>query len=279
MNCLICNKTYDEKEIANRITYSCTTCGFFKTKEKTKENDTYKSEFWEKSDYSEFTGTDFSDKKVTDLKLTFESWYSYFQPFLKNKKSILDIGSGTGISCILLENKGFQMTGVDPDPKNAELINSKLNNGKCINCFFEELKIEEKVDAIWITHVFEHLENPDEFLEKCKQWIKPDGIICLIVPDCGNPSMLESSVSNQFHIFHFSKNALKKLFDKHGYEMINCESLATMKKTNRRFHKVLRKVKVENISSAKKPYYPFEVTKNNDGYEIRCVLRYTSGTD
>ena len=210
MNCLICNKILHEKEIANKITYACTSCGFFKTKEKTKESDTYKSEFWEKSDYSEFTGTDFSDKKVTDLKLTFESWYSYFQPFLKNKKSILDIGSGTGISCILLENKGFQMTGVDPDPKNAELINSKLNNGKCINCFFEELKIEEKVDAIWITHVFEHLENPDEFLEKCKQWIKPNGIICLIVPDCGNPSMLESSVSNQFHIFHFSKNALKK---------------------------------------------------------------------
>ena len=171
------------------------------------------------------------------------------------------------------------MTGVDPDPKNVELINSKLNNGKCINSFFEELKIDEKVDAIWITHVFEHLENPDEFLEKCKQWIKPDGIICLIVPDCENPSMLESSVSNQFHIFHFSKNALKKLFDKNNYEMINCESLATMKKTNRRFHKVLRKVKVENISSAKKPYYPFEVTKNNDGYEIRCVLRYRSGTD
>jgi len=279
MDCLICNKILHEKEIANKITYACTSCGFFKTKEKTKESDTYRSEFWEKSDYSEFTGTDFSDKKVTDLKLTFESWYSYFQPFLKNKKSILDIGSGTGISCILLEDKGFQMTGVDPDPKNVELINSKLNNGKCINSFFEELKIDEKVDAIWITHVFEHLENPDEFLEKCKQWIKPDGIICLIVPDCENPSMLESSVSNQFHIFHFSKNALKKLFDKHGYEMINCESLATMKKTNRRFHKVLRKVKVENISSAKKPYYPFEVTKNNDGYEIRCVLRYRSGTD
>ena len=279
MNCLICDKILHEKEIANKITYACTSCGFFKTKEKTKESDTYKSEFWEKSDYSEFTGTDFSDKKVTDLKLTFESWYSYFQSFLKNKKSILDIGSGTGISCILLENKGFQMIGVDPDPKNVELINSKLKYGKCINCFFEELKIEEKVDAIWITHVFEHLENPDEFLEKCKQWIKPNGIICLIVPDCGNPSMLESSVSNQFHIFHFSKNALKKLFDKHNYEMINCESLATMKKTNRRFHKVLRKVKVENINSTKKPYYPFEITKNNDGYEIRCVLRYRSGTD
>ena len=74
MNCLICNKILHEKEIANKITYACTSCGFFKTKEKTKESDTYKSEFWEKSDYSEFTGTDFSDKKVTDLKLTFESF-------------------------------------------------------------------------------------------------------------------------------------------------------------------------------------------------------------
>jgi len=44
---------------------------------------------------------------VQDLVLTFESWYSYFRPFLHNKKNILDIGSGTGVSCILLEKKGY----------------------------------------------------------------------------------------------------------------------------------------------------------------------------
>ena len=85
--------------------------------------------------------------------------------------------------------------------------------------------------------------------------------------------MLESSVSNQYHIFHYNKNALKKLFSKHNYEIVNCESLATMKKTNRRFHKVLRKIKVENISSTNKPYYPFQLTRNNDGYEIRCIMK------
>jgi len=279
MNCLICNEILDEKEISDKSTYSCKSCEFFKTKEKTKENEIYKSEFWEKSDYSEFTGTDFTDEKVSDLRLTFESWYSYFHPFLKNTKSILDIGSGTGISCILLENEGFEMIGVDPDPKNAKLINSKLKNGKCINCFFEELEINEKVDVIWITHVFEHLENPAQFLEKCKQWIKPNGIICLIVPDCENPNMLESSVSNQYHIFHYTKNALKKLFEKYDYEIIKCESLATMKKTDRRFHKVLRKVKAENISSTNKPYYPFQLTTNNDGYEIRCVIKKKNTSD
>ena len=104
------------------------------------------------------------------------------------------------------------MIGVDPDPKNAQLINSKLKNGKCINCFFEELEIEQKVDAIWITHVFEHLENPDEFLEKCKQWIKPDGIICLIVPDCGNPSMNDQCMGVCKHIIEITDWSFEEKF-------------------------------------------------------------------
>ena len=206
MNCLICDNILDEKEIAHRMTHTCTSCGFFKTKNKTKESNTYKSEFWEKSDYSEFTGSDFTNKKVKDLRLTFESWYSYFKRFLSKKKTILDIGSGTGVSCILLEKKGYQIIGVDPDKKNSDLINSRLEKGKCINCFFENLEIDEKVDVIWITHVLEHLPDPTELLVKCKEWLKKDGLICIAVPDCENPEMLDASVDNPYHIFHFTKN-------------------------------------------------------------------------
>ena len=273
MACLICNKEFTEKEVGNKIELYCDRCDLHKSLNIVKQQDTYKSEFWEESDYSEFTGSDFTDKGVQDLVLTFESWYSYFRPFLDKKKNILDVGSGTGVSCILLEKKGYNITGVDPDPKNAQLINSKLKKGKCINSYFEDLKIENKVDAVWLTHVIEHLEQPDILLEKCKEWIVPDGVICIAVPDCGNPNMLNHSLNNPYHVYHFSKNSLKRLFGKSDYDVIQCDSLSNLKRTNRRFHKVMRKAGFNNLSSKTEPFYPFQMTSDRDGYEIRCVIK------
>jgi 2-polyprenyl-3-methyl-5-hydroxy-6-metoxy-1,4-benzoquinol methylase len=273
MNCLICGGTYIERKIDDKFENYCEKCNLHRSSNIQKQQDTYEAEFWEESDYSEFTGSDFTDKGVQDLVLTFESWYSYFRPFLDKKKNILDIGSGTGVSCILLEKKGYNMTGVDPDPKNAQLINSKLKKGKCINSYFEDLKIENKVDVVWLTHVIEHLEQPDILLEKCKEWIVPDGIVCIAVPDCGNPNMLDHSLNNPYHIYHFTKNSLKQLFKKSGYDVLQCDSLSNLKKTNRRFHKVMRKAGFENLSSKTEPFYPFHKTVDRDGYEIRCVIQ------
>ena len=273
MACLICNKEFIEKEVEDKIELYCDRCDLHKSLNIVKQQDTYKSEFWEESDYSEFTGSDFTDKGVQDLVLTFESWYSYFRPFLDKKKNILDIGSGTGVSCVLLEKKGYNVTGVDPDPKNAQLINSKLKKGKCINSYFEDLKIENKIDVVWLTHVIEHLEQPDILLEKCKEWIGPEGIICIAVPDCGNPNMLNHSLNNPYHVYHFSKNSLKRLFEKSGYNVIQCDSLSNLKRTNRRFHKVMRKAGFNNLSSKTEPFYPFQMTSDRDGYEIRCVIK------
>lgn len=273
MPCFICDQPLSDKKIGKKITEYCNLCDYHKTKNTQKFSKSYEEEFWINSDYSEFTGTDFTDKKVNDLVLTFESWYSYFKRFLLKKKRILDIGSGTGISCILLEKKGFEIIGVDPDKKNSDLINSKLKNGKCLNCFFEDLELEEKVDVIWITHVLEHLPDPTELLMKCKEWLKRDGFICIAVPDCKNPEMLDASVDNPYHIFHFTKKSLKKIFKKLNFDLIECDSLANQQRTNRRIHKVVKKFGLTKISESAAPYYPFEITNGSDGYEIRVVLK------
>ena len=92
MDCFICNKSTSEKRVGKKITEYCDSCNFHKTKDTQKFSESYEEEFSINSDYSEFTGTDFTDKKVNDLVLTFESWYSYFKRFLSKKKTILDIG-------------------------------------------------------------------------------------------------------------------------------------------------------------------------------------------
>ena len=73
MDCFICNKSTSEKRVGKKITEYCDSCNFHKTKDTQKFSESYEEEFWINSDYSEFTGTDFTDKKVNDLVLTFAS--------------------------------------------------------------------------------------------------------------------------------------------------------------------------------------------------------------
>jgi 2-polyprenyl-3-methyl-5-hydroxy-6-metoxy-1,4-benzoquinol methylase len=249
----------------------CKNCDLYKTNT-SNSAEIYQKEFWEGSDHHEFTGTDFTAEGVRDLRLTFESWYSYFRNYFGQRKKILDIGSGTGISCVLLDELGYFVTGVEPDKKNAQLINAKLENGVCINSFFEDLELSEQFDIIWITHVLEHLEDPVDLLMRCRKWLNPDGIICIAVPDCENSYMLKSSINNPYHKYHFSKKSLGWIVKKAGYAMINCDSLTIMNGTKRRMHKVLRNAKLENFSKKFEPFYPFTLTTKNNGYEIRCVM-------
>ncbi len=57
------------------------------------------------------------------------------------------------------------------------------------------------------------------------------------------------------------------------FNVIQCDSLSNLKRTNRRFHKVMRKAGFNNLSSKTEPFYPFQMTSDRDGYEIRCVIK------
>ena len=85
--------------------------------------------------------------------------------------------------------------------------------------------------------------------------------------------MLKNSLTNPYHIYHFTKHSLKKLFEKSKYQIEKYDSLSNLEKTHRRIHKVLRKYGFKNLSSKIKPFYPFELTNKNNGYEIRCIIK------
>ena len=110
-------------------------------------------------------------------------------------------------------------------------------------------------------------------LEKCKDILKDDGIIIIAVPDCENPDTLEKSVSNPFHIWHFSKKSFEIIGEKIKMNFLSLESFARISTSSRRFNQILRKANLSYITKKNNPYFPLTPTKNKDGYEIRLVLK------
>lgn len=278
MQCASCETILIKKLDCDEIDWDvfiCENCNLIQTDPKKilNSNKVYEKSFWDNTHYKDYTGSDFSDKGIQDLVKSWHSWFNYFKKYFDDKKSILDIGSGSGISLVMFEKEGYDVTGIEPDSRNVELINKRLKNGKCISGFFENIKLKNKFKIIWSSHSFEHVKNPNSFLKKCVELLDDDGILCIVVPDGDSPNMLDQSVKNKNHLFHYSKKSIQILAEKHNLNIISCNSLALMNRNIFRINKIARKCKLTSISNYLFPFYPFTITEKNNGEEIRIALK------
>lgn len=282
MNCLICENSLVVKKFntENNDLMFCFNCNLHsvnldsKSKIENMKNK-YQSEFWLDSNYNtqELLNSNFSSKKGLDYLLAQESMFEYYKQFLKPKIKILEIGVGTGVHLLAFDKMGFDVTGIEPDHINAKLINNKLIHGTCIPGYFEDIKFQTKFDIIFLYHVVEHLENPINILETCKKLLNSSGFIIIAVPDCENQVTLTQSINNPYHLWHFSKKSFEKLCNKLDYKIIQIDSFARLPTNQRRFHKILRKIKLKSLSKKFFSFYPLIYTKKNNGYEIRLIIK------
>jgi SAM-dependent methyltransferase len=66
-------------------------------------------------------------KYYDDLFPAKEATVDFLSRQLADRKGVLDIGCGTGSHCIALSERGFQVTGADPDPQMIEKAREKIS--------------------------------------------------------------------------------------------------------------------------------------------------------
>lgn len=93
--------------------------------------------------------------------------------------TILDIGSGKSTEAAeLWLNNGKNVTSVDVDP--CRCIDE--HNHTVIKSDLFEIPESKKYDAIYASHVMEHIQDTGRFLSKLKRLLKDNGILMIIVP-------------------------------------------------------------------------------------------------
>jgi 2-polyprenyl-3-methyl-5-hydroxy-6-metoxy-1,4-benzoquinol methylase len=134
--------------------------------------------------------------------------------------SLLDVGSGTGVFAAAMQQHGWQVTGLEPDP-DARKVASEANGielGDISN--FYELP-NNYYDAITLWHVLEHVHDLQGYLAKFKSLLKGKGKLFIAVP---NYTCKDAAVYREYwaawdvprHLYHFSPASMKKLVEKHG---------------------------------------------------------------
>lgn len=99
---------------------------------------------------------------------------------IKNKKfkTVLDIGSGSGVHANYFDSKGKIVTRFDFGKSRAFTD----NNSDVIVGDFIEHSFHNTYDLVWASHVLEHTIHTHEFLVKIKKVTNPNGVVAITVP-------------------------------------------------------------------------------------------------
>jgi 2-polyprenyl-3-methyl-5-hydroxy-6-metoxy-1,4-benzoquinol methylase len=137
---------------------------------------------------------------------------------------ILDLGAGIGAFVNTMQQKGWEIIGIEPDEgariQAKNLFNIELKETNALN----ELS-ENSFDAITLWHVLEHVHQLHPYVERLKSTLKPNGKIFIAVP---NYQSLDSSLYKSYwaaydvprHLYHFPPQAIRVLMEKHGLRVV-----------------------------------------------------------
>jgi ubiquinone/menaquinone biosynthesis C-methylase UbiE len=147
------------------------------------------------------------NRHITDVKNHFEA----IRKFIPENSKVLEIGAGLGDLCYLVyHNISKNLYAADISSVSLGIIKEKIPDIKTIKTPFEPAEIEEKdFDVIIISHVLEHIENPDKHLDKWKKSLKPDGTIIVAVPLNDKPYIE--------HLRIYTLDSLEEFIRKIGY--------------------------------------------------------------
>jgi 2-polyprenyl-3-methyl-5-hydroxy-6-metoxy-1,4-benzoquinol methylase len=137
------------------------------------------------------------------------------------KGKILDIGAGTGDFLLEAKNKNWETVGVEPNEK-AKLI--AIKKGVLFADTIEKLE-SNSFDVITLWHVLEHVPDVVHQVAELKRLLKPSGTLIIAVP---NFKSFDAKYYKTFwaaydvprHLWHFSKTAIEKLFDKQNMNLV-----------------------------------------------------------
>lgn len=152
----------------------------------------------------------------------------------RKKGMFLDVGCAAGFFIHgIREHSAWEVYGIDFGESAVRYAREELDL---------EVRLGELTDAgyeggyfdyIHINNVLEHVLDPVAMLRECRRIIKPDGRLCLSVPNGFNDSRelidyyneeSRSAYSHKGHIYFFPANTLVGMFEQTGFRMLQRKS-------------------------------------------------------
>lgn len=158
--------------------------------------------------------------------------------FDKDRTAVLDIGSAMGTFLYVAKQHYKNAVGLDVSEQMAKFVEQKLGIKVFIKQF-DEFEYPERFSLIHMSHVLEHIPNPNEWMEKAKTLLTDNGILVINVPNkfsinfraqyffykLGLKKQFSSSWNDPSrtpdHLFEPTVASMKYLLKKHNFEILD----------------------------------------------------------
>lgn len=200
VNCPVCNSgTYIVYEkFGNKMQYryvKCSDCTLIYSSPRPK----YDKDFIDScyATYQFFDGADLDDldKLHTSTKSMFEKAIKSLIKYDKLRTNVLDIGCGMGTFLYAAKPYYKKLTGLDVSEKMANFVRTKIG----VNVELEQFQDHESAEPyslIHMSHVLEHIPNPNAWLEHARKLLHPEGVLVINVP---NKMSLSRRIKHRFY--------------------------------------------------------------------------------
>jgi len=144
----------------------------------------------------------------------------WIQSYIK-KGRILDYGAGTGQFLNHMKNMQWEVEGVEP---NSSARNLGIKKGLDIHTTLTDLK-KKRFDIISLWHVLEHVPDLDLKILEFRKLLNPDGLLIVAVPNYNSSDAIFykenwAAWDVPRHIWHFSRDGIKKKLAHHGFKLV-----------------------------------------------------------
>ncbi len=230
MNCPLCGhgsldtiRTKLRHDVQRNV-FRCTACSLIFLEPKELNADQFYGHDY-RGVYTPVIGEVLNSRQTYEMYLPFQqARIDRLGDLVKKDARVLDIGCSAGHFLATLKPQVAECIGIEYNRENAEFVNTELG----IKAYTEPIGKTDiapaSLDLITMYQVFEHVTDPLEFLRSLLPYLKPNGSICIEVPNVDEAliSVYESKPFADFsfrepHVFYYSPKTLPLMAEKAGY--------------------------------------------------------------
>lgn len=160
----------------------------------------------------------------------YDERYDLFETLLTGEgRRILDVGSGPGYFLLRGKERGWQTLGIEPSAQSA--AHSREMGLEIVEEFLGPQTAPQlgAFDVVHLSQVLEHIPDPKGLLGVVHDLLRPDGLVCVVVPNDYNPFQIALRDTCSFepwwvapphHINFFDFDSLTELMTRSGFEVV-----------------------------------------------------------
>jgi 2-polyprenyl-3-methyl-5-hydroxy-6-metoxy-1,4-benzoquinol methylase len=214
-------ETFSARRIPDRNFFrwvKCNECGLLRSDPVIELN---LDKLYEESSFDYSTESDVLSKTYMRLLKKVKNRFNY--------SSVLEIGGGNGFFLDAVLRTGIKnVCGIEPSieaiDSSSDQVKPKMIKGMLSRNIVKNLKF----DVVTIFHVLDHLPDPLDSLQICREALNPRGTVLIAVHNCESVSARilnsKSPIFDVEHTYLYSKSSLKALLHAAGYEDVRVKA-------------------------------------------------------